>query len=370
MVDGSNVYVFRMNEETSLDILPPRVYTIRLSDMNGFYLQISKDKLDIPKKIYGNARERVDKCIHAYKERATSTGILLTGDKGTGKTLMSSLLANRVIDELKLPVLLVKDAYEGAQFISFVESIGECCLMFDEFGKMYTSSNHVDDNEISQSELLSLMDGVDKTKRMFILTENSELDISEFMLNRPSRIYYHFRYKKLDEDSITGYCKDYEIHDEIINDIIELSRATRIFSFDMLQSIVEEHVRFGSSIADTIADLNIDLSEKYSALYEVTKVIEKTTKAEKDIVGSPFVEKPVRKHDYFYAYIKSDEVKKVRGSNRPVLASSEEIGTAEIHVRMSDMAYERNGECVFDTEKYIVVIAESRQNHIDYSKLL
>jgi hypothetical protein len=109
---------------------------------------------------------------------------------------------------------------------------------------MYAADSRHNEKKPPQSALLSMMDGIDKTKRMFIFTENSQLDVSEFMLNRPSRVYYHFKYKKLDEASIMGYCKDKNVDIAVTKDIIDLARRLRIFSFDMLQSIVEEHLRF------------------------------------------------------------------------------------------------------------------------------
>jgi len=207
MLNGTTVSVININEDFLLDVLPPKVYIAKYNQLTGFYLEAVTDKLELPAKIYGTTPDRVTKCIETYKSRDTSTGILLTGDKGTGKTLLMSLLANRVVSELNLPVILIKDAFAGSPFVTFIETIGECALVFDEFGKMYAASDrHIGENEVPQKALLSLMDGVDKTKRMFILTENSEVDINDFMLNRPSRIYYHFRYKKMEEASVVGYC--------------------------------------------------------------------------------------------------------------------------------------------------------------------
>lgn len=345
MVSGSAVYIYNLNEETTLDVLPPKVYTIKYNQLDGFYLSITKSKLEIPAKIYGNTRERVEKCIATYKTRNTSTGILLTGDKGTGKTLLMSLLANEVMDRLSLPVLLVTEPYNGTQFTSFIASIGECCMIFDEFGKMYTANGR-NENDVPQKSLLSLMDGVDKTKRLIILTENSELDISEFMLNRPSRIYYHFRYKKLDESSIEGYCEDLNINTSITKDIIDLSRRSKIFSFDMLQSIVEEHLRFGNPISEIVQDLNIDTRENFLDTYEIIKVVDKATGKQKELFDSPFVSKPDR-----YSYIK---LKRTRSN--PDSESEFEEAYEEFSISVADFAYQKDNMVVYENEKYTVVM--------------
>ena len=373
MLDGSHVSVLQLNEDLLLDQLPARIYSVQFNALTGFYLQTVKDELETPGTIYGNTVARVNKCIETYVTREASTGILLTGDKGTGKTLLMSVLANTMIDELNLPVILIKEAYAGNQFTSFIETIGECVLVFDEFGKMYAAGDrHNNQDDVPQKALLSLMDGVDKTKRMIILTENSEIDINEFMLNRPSRIYYHFKYKKLDESSVVGYCEDHKVKKAITTEIIELARRSKIFSFDMLQSIVEEHLRFDCAIEDLTADLNIDTREDRGAMMEVIKIVDRKTNEERKVFGSPHVVKPSM-HNYVYIKVAnenenaqpgllaslpdlshtSDEFKKAM--TQAAEAVSEEEGYDEIYVRDSDLAYEKENKLVYETEEYVFV---------------
>jgi hypothetical protein len=367
MTDGERINVFNMNEDTALDVLPPRVYTVGFCKLTGFFLQITKDKLELPSKIYGKAQHRVNKCIETYRDRTAATGILMTGDKGTGKSLLMSLLANTVMSELGLPVLLIKDAYAGAQFVSFIESIGECCLVFDEFGKMYAAGDrHTKEHEVLQKALLSLMDGVDKTKRMVILTENREIDINEFMLNRPSRVYYHFRYKKLDEDSITGYCIDYNVNPQIIMDIIDLSRRSRIFSFDMLQSIVEEHLRFNASIAEVTADLNVDLREDMGATVEVIKVIEKSSNKERQLDCSKFINKPT---DYTRIGLTPNGESNKDSEFVELGLANEDPDNNTVYLSESDISYEASGRVVYETPKFTVVTRDVASAIIDYAKL-
>ncbi len=376
MIEGSNVHIFKLNADTALDELPPKIYTVRLNQLTGFYLEITKDRLEIPSKIYGEVEGRVSKCLKTYMERDSSTGILLTGDKGTGKSLLMSLLANAVIDTLDMPVILIKEAFAGTQFTSFIETIGECCLIFDEFGKMYSASNnqHEEENQISQQRLLSLMDGVDKTKRLIILTENRETDINEFILNRPSRVYYHFRYYKLDEKSINGYCEDFNISNKTTVDIIDLSRRSMIFSFDMLQSIIEEHLRFGNSVAEITKDLNIDVREDAGPKLEILKVVETATGKTREVTGSMIISKPSR-YDYTYIKLKSESsgVGKVSTSHAidevPVTGCDSDESYENFNIKESDLAFELKGKEVYETEKYTVVTKTVPISHTDYSLL-
>ena len=364
MLNNNTVSVLSLNEDLLLDKLPARIYNVQFNPLTGFYLEIVKDQLEVPAKVYGGTIARADKCIATYNTRNGSTGILLTGDKGTGKTLLMAVLANKLVSELDMPVLLIKDAYAGSQFVSFIETIGECAIVFDEFGKMYAAGDrHNADHEVPQKALLSLMDGTDKTKRMLILTENSEIDINEFMLNRPSRIYYHFKYKKLDEASVLGFCKDNTVSPGITKDIIEVARRSKVFSFDMLQSIVEEHLRFDCSIEDATADLNIDTREDQGAMIEITKVIERNTEVEREMFESPFVSKPTNGYTYIKVRNLFDSSKQGKlaaslnniTSDEAVSEEENQDGYEEVYVRDGDLAYEKDGKLVYETDKYVFV---------------
>lgn len=342
-ISGSSVHVFKLNEDTVINKLPAQIYSVKFHPLEGFSLSIDNDKLKIPTKLYGDLNKRTNKCITTYKDRDTSTGILLTGDKGTGKTLQMALLANKVIEELKLPVILIKEAYAGSQFISFLENIGECCLIFDEFGKMYSSTTKTEETEIPQKSLLSLMDGVDKTKRMIIMTENEEYDINSFMLNRPSRIYYHFKFKKLPESSTTDFCKDKNVPEKITKEIIEFSRKAEIFSFDMLQSVIEEHTRFNCDLEEILKDLNIDTTETNVPQLQILKILDLKTETEQQLMGNTIIPDP--------AY--QNSCAQIPHPNPPTKHEAHQ--TLEIFLDDSQLAYEINGQRIYETGDYTIV---------------
>jgi len=362
---GSNVYVHKLNEETVTKELKPKIYEVQFNQLTGFYLSIVKDRFEVPKKIYGKTLQRADKCINTYQLRSSSTGILMTGDKGTGKTLLMSILSNKIIDELKIPVVIIAEPHSGTAFTDFIQNIGECCIVLDEFGKMYgTGSSNIrsapqvdSDGSPSQDDLLTLMDGLDKTKRMFIMTENSILDINDFLLNRPSRIYYHFKYSKLDEESISGYCNDRGVSEEVVNDIIDLSRRLLIFSFDMMQSIVEEHLRYNESVSFVIEELNVN-SDESEKMIEISKVVDKEDGKERKIMFSNIVTE--RHNSYRFDIV----------GTPGEFSDDKDHNYTDLYLSENDIAYEANGNLIFEVGDYQVIAKRLERKAADYWKMV
>ena len=249
---GTVVSVISFDDETIKDQLKPAVYSVGFNMMTGYYLNKVGDKLNTPNKVYGRVGQRVEKIMTSYNAATSSFGVLMSGDKGSGKTMTSSMVANRAIEELNLPVILVEDSFDPSSLASFIQKIGECVLFFDEFGKRFN------DKQGEQGELLSLMDGTGSCKRLVMLTENERSDINRYMLNRPGRLHYHFQYGKLDLDTIEEFCKEHELEEEVIQKIHLRCEMSREFSFDVLQALVKEYKLYGGDIDKLALDLNIE----------------------------------------------------------------------------------------------------------------
>lgn len=249
---GTTINVITFDDDTIKDNLKPAVYSVGFNMMAGYYLNKVGDKLDTPEKVYGQVGTRVEKILNSYKAAGKSFGVLMSGDKGSGKTMTSSMVANRCIDELNIPVVLVEDSFDPSSLASFIQKIGECVLFFDEFGKRFN------DREGEQGELLSLMDGTGSCKRLVMLTENNYSDINRYMLNRPGRLHYHFSYGKLDEQTIQEYCDEVGIEKEVADKIKLRREMSREFSFDVLQALVYEYKLYGGDIDELAKDLNIE----------------------------------------------------------------------------------------------------------------
>lgn len=275
--NGTTIRIFDYDDEQVVDKINPAVYTI-CQDMMGFYLSFVSDKFDVPNKIYGSTNSRVDKILKTYDERTRSTGVLMSGDKGSGKTMLSSLLCNKMI-ERGLPVILVEKPYTGTGFIDFLNNIGECSLFFDEFAKVFSKTDEYSEGEggKSQDGLLSVFDGTHTIKRLILLTENEIHNINRYMLNRPGRIYYHFKYSKLEESLVREYCQSNDVPEDVVNAILFRIESSREFSFDALKAVVEEYIRFGENIYDIFKNLNIEEPYTFNKKMKVIKIVNTKT---------------------------------------------------------------------------------------------
>lgn len=218
--------------------------------------------------IYGVQKEKLKKVELAYKFANKSLGILLSGDKGIGKTLFAKLLCMSMYANGKA-IIIVDKSYKGLdKFISDIP--GDVVFLFDEFGKIFEKSNSSDGrDETDQESLLTVFDGTSPHKRLFIVTCNDLDEIDKCFLNRTGRFHYHFVFEYPSGEDIQQYMKDnLQNYDESeVQKVIKLSRKIKI-NYDTLRSICFE-MNMGSKYDDFIYDLNIKSKEeglKYKAI--------------------------------------------------------------------------------------------------------
>lgn len=254
--------------------LNANVYSIYVSAFAGPELEIVDNiDLSVPKRVYGNIMERVDKSFKAYSYRERNTGILLSGERGMGKTLFIRIAINRAL-EMGIPVLMLKKTSSLESIIDTINSITQPLLVvMDEFEKNFSISSDEDSPEKGdQTQFLTMLDGLGSSeKRMFIASINSTYNISEFMLNRPGRFYYHFDFPSLGEKECTEY---------LTHETNGLSKKTIQYAvmamqnyninYDGLAAIATE-LNHGNTIEDTLRDLNLDRQGNSS--YEVAVTI-------------------------------------------------------------------------------------------------
>lgn len=259
---GSRYQIYGEDLNT-YDKLPVRSYDVAFHQMQGFFLVARPDLVVKEEKVYGNHKQKVQKVMRSFKQTDRNFGVILSGQKGIGKSLMARLLAEEGIAN-GLPVITVTDYIPGiASFLSSIEQ--EVIVIFDEFEKTF---NKVEDKPDPQEEMLSLFDGLDGGKKLFIITCNEIRRLNEFMVDRPGRFHYHFHMGAPTDNEIKEYMED-KLQKEYwgeINRIINFSRTTEM-TYDYLRAIAFD-LNQGYSLEDSLSDLNI--SGATNNYYDIT----------------------------------------------------------------------------------------------------
>lgn len=238
--------------------LPVGTYEINFSKMMGFYLSTHNDLVVSEEKIYGSTPKKVDKVLKSFSMVDRNFGVILSGKKGIGKSLFARQLAVKAKD-YNLPLIIVDAYIPGiANFLSSIEQ--EVIVLFDEFEKTFANN----DEFKPQEEMLSLFDGIDGGKKLFIVTCNEVRKLNSYLLNRPGRFHYHFILGNPNPDEIKEYMTD-KLNPEyhyLIKKLIGFSMNVDL-TYDVLRAIAFE-INNGFSFEETLMDLNISKEESIS----------------------------------------------------------------------------------------------------------
>ena len=227
--------------------LPVANYIVQCSPIQGYFLE-RVESFALPPKLYGSVNKTTQRIISTFYDRELTTGVLLTGEKGAGKTILAkNISAKLALDGI--PTLIINTSFCGDDFNRFIQSINQpCVIMFDEFEKVYDYEK--------QEHILTLLDGVFPTKKLFILTTNDTYRINTHMRNRPGRLFYSLKYTGLEDAFIREYCEDTLKNTSYTSELCKLAMLYTAFSFDMLKAIVEEMNRYDESPSQVLEMLN------------------------------------------------------------------------------------------------------------------
>lgn len=237
--------------------LPAFTYKVCFARTEGFFLEKINDFSIINEKIYGAPNKRVDKIFRMFNISERNLGIICSGSKGSGKTLLAKLVAQRGIAE-QIPVIIVDQAIPGiADFIASIEQ--ECIIIFDEFDKVFFESGNDGVGAALQDELLTLFDGIHNGRKIFFITCNDVEKLNDCFLGRPGRFHYHFQYDRLSAIEIEEYLNN-EIKitmDPNERKRLSLNCSFSKMSYDILRAICTE-INLGYELDEIFEDLNVD----------------------------------------------------------------------------------------------------------------
>ena len=227
--------------------LPVGTYTVGNHPEKGWFLKPITD-FNVSGKIYGKTTHQADRILSTFGQRPNTTGVLLNGEKGSGKTMLAKLISQKAAQS-GISTLVINTPFCGDSFNTFIQEIDEpCVIVFDEFEKVF-------DND-EQEATLTLLDGVYPTKKLFVLTVNDKYRVSSHMRNRPGRIFYMLDFTGLDSAFIEEYCNDNLNSKEYISQIVKQTMMFDSFNFDMLKALVEEMNRYNETPNQAMEMLN------------------------------------------------------------------------------------------------------------------
>lgn len=253
-IQTGNKYTIFDDSVKTYDSLPAGTYSVCFHPQEGCYL-MRRSNIVVIEKAYGIQRTKVDKVFTAFTNSERSLGVILSGDKGIGKSMFAKMVCERAVQQ-GIPVLIVDACVP--RLANFIESINqECVVLFDEFEKIFRN----DDDKDDQVSLLSLFDGTAGGKKLFMVTCNELYGLNQYIMNRPGRFHYHFRFDYPEPEAIREYLTDKlnPAYYGEIQEVVNFSRRTSL-NYDCLRAISFE-LNSGTNFKEAISDLNIMTTE-------------------------------------------------------------------------------------------------------------
>lgn len=257
VIDNGKITIHNDEELVIKDRIPCGCYDVCFSKDIGSFLR-KKNVSKVKEKIYGNQIKKAEKVFKAYDLIERNLGIILSGDKGSGKTLFVNVLIERAI-ALDMPIIFVSENQPNlVKFLSSIEQ--EYMVIFDEFEKNFKDMNGASEDVecmSEQNQFLSYFDGFNNSKKIFVITCNIFQSLSRYIVERPGRFHYHFKLNNPNSQEIKDYCNDNlkkEYHKEI-DRIVKFSLVSNL-TYDWLRAICFE-INQGYTLEETIDDLNI-----------------------------------------------------------------------------------------------------------------
>ena len=212
------------------DLIPGKVYDLSYDRYACDDIFKENGELSLPSKVYTSKKDEFfKKRVLTYFNNAftDTTGVMLAGTKGTGKTIMAKVLAK----ESNLPIIIVDPQYPEHRLIKYFKQISTpVCILFDEVDKSFDTE-----------KMLDFLDGLQKTsKKLVIMTCNNLHKVSEYLQDRCSRIRYLRKYTTDDNlEFLDILIKDMGIKN--VEDVSKFCRENiKLLSMDNIVAFLNE----------------------------------------------------------------------------------------------------------------------------------
>lgn len=237
--------------------LPLGVYQLT-KRLDGEYDLIKIKDLSLPDKLYGDL-SIVDKWIKSFNTFDKNLGILLSGLKGSGKTIY----AKKFCIDSKRPVILINEPIFGEGFnrILSAKELNGSVIFIDEYEKIYNDRD-------KENLLLSILDGQVDNHLAFVLTVNESSLVSSNIINRPGRIKYLKSFGSLDFDTIDQVIQDRLDNQKHKDDLVSSLKKLDFITYDILNTIIDEINIFDEPASICCKNLNLSREDVYVKVFE------------------------------------------------------------------------------------------------------
>ena len=233
------------------DLIPGKVYDLSYDRYACDDIFKENGELSLPSKVYTSKKDEFfKKRVLTYFNNAftDTTGVMLAGTKGTGKTIMAKVLAK----ESNLPIIIVDPQYPEHRLIKYFKQITTpVCILFDEVDKSFDTE-----------KMLDFLDGLQQTsKKLVIMTCNNLHKVSEYLQDRCSRIRYLRKYTTDDNlEFLDILIKDMGIKN--VEDVSKFCRENiKLLSMDNIVAFLNEVKMLEDediTLEEIISVMNID----------------------------------------------------------------------------------------------------------------
>lgn len=253
--NGNNIIPFPKGLEYELE--PGKVYDLLIKTVWGERVTkfVLNGEMNLPPTVYQTKKDKmfIDRVLNNFNSSEKNTaGVLLTGDKGTGKSVTAKVLAEKA----QLPIIVINPDMEEKYLEEFFKEFNQpVCVLFDEVDKNFDTR-----------KMLTFLDGMHKTaKKLVIMTANDEDNLSNYIKNRCSRIRYYRHYSMLEDakEYAELICdeKGVDNKEEIVNFII---KNIKYPSIDNISSFIDEVIftkEWKLSLKEVLEFMNINIGE-------------------------------------------------------------------------------------------------------------
>ena len=239
---------------------PGKVYDLKIRKQWGEIITqfTLNGEMNLPKKVFTTKKDElfIKRVLHSFnKDEKNTSGVLLTGEKGTGKTVTAKVIASQA----NLPIVVIHPETMLTELSDFFKSFDDSvCILFDEVDKNFETR-----------DLLTFLDGIQKTARkLVVMTANDSNRVDEFLKNRCSRVRYFRNYSMIEDakEYAEMIAKDRGIEnvEEVVKFIVD---TIKFPSIDNICSFIDEIIftkEMQLTLNEVLYFMNINVDEKNS----------------------------------------------------------------------------------------------------------